>query len=634
MKKFFSFVAIAATMLMASCTKEVLVEVPAEDQAANIEEQSVIDRFHDGVGAIALTIASPSSLGTRAIGDYGTNYGEFNDGEAYEHTVETAVLVLFKGQGDNELAYTLHSAYELKNTSWDPQSSNNQVTKSGKIVQKIERGGLVDGDKLYALVILNKHNYFTVDADKHELKYGSEVLNTKPLEYCGTLLLDESNRNFAAQSFFMSNMPYTTTPGGSSAPTSTVKILYPVDNASIYPSETDALAGSAITTINVERALAKVEVTSSSNTFTTTDGQDSEGEVLGWFIDNTNPKTYAVRHSVEPVDAPYSTSAYGYLGYKSQFHETYRFVSEFPVVAGKNWYRTFWAVDQNYNTPATGLTTKAGTIVDNTIMSYDGAGNLVSGNLRPVGKYYYCTENTFDIKHQSVKNTTRVVVAVKFNNGHDFYTVTPGETGVIWNVDDLKANIISQYLNRVYPAQWLDEYINGSVVTNPASLFEVTVTPNTTNGTATASIALKTLSLTQLKDGKTVNGATDAWNNNYEQSWINTNISLKYYKDGVCYYAALIQHFGESETPWTATASMENNTTAAGVYGTSSADYLGRYGVVRNNWYKVKLTGIRTLGTPTVPTLDGDEPDDQVEKFIKVEINIMPWAIRYQETTL
>lgn len=624
--KIFGFVALA-TLALAGCKKSA---VEPEAALPGLEKE----------GFIKVQIAAPAQGGVNApgrIGENGDNYGDFNDGEAFEHTIETAVLVLFKGNPANdESTYTLHSAYELANTSWSMESSNPQVTKTGAIVTKIEQAGLGTNETFFALVLLNKHNYFTVNGT--DLYQGSTKLTGSTALTVGNLLLDETHRNFSAQSFFMTNMPYAQVGGGSNKPTGAVtKVLYPVNPESIYASETDAAAGAAVTTVNVERALAKVSVTANA-TSVTTDLNSYTGTVLGWFIDNTNPTTYVVRHSKEPVDGTYATSALGYLQYASTDHATYRFVAEAPVVPGTNFYRTFWAVDANYDAPAVGLTTEAGKIVDNTIMQYNPDGSLLSGRLRPVGSYYYTTENTFDIKHQSVNNTTRIVVAIQFNGGHDFYTVEPSqETGTIYNEDDVKNEVISQVLNRVTATQWLEEYINGAVVTDATSLFEVTVTPNVDGdgksvGTAKAEVALKALELAKLKAGKTVADAETAWNTQYSQDWVDTNIKISHYPDGVCYYAALIKHFGDFETPWTESLDMDNTTD--GVYGTNSNNFLGRYGIVRNNWYKVNITGVRTLGTSVVPPLTPDVPDDQVEKYIKVEINITPWVIRTQDVKL
>ena len=63
------------------------------------------------------------------------------------------------------------------------------------------------------------------------------------------------------------------------------------------------------------------------------------------------------------------------------------------------------------------------------------------------------------------------------------------------------------------------------------------------------------------------------------------------------------------------------------------ADYLGRWGVLRNNWYKLTVTGIRHIGKPE-PDEPGDEPDDEVDKYISVKIHVMPWTLRRQSGEL
>ena len=91
-----------------------------------------------------------------------------------------------------------------------------------------------------------------------------------------------------------------------------------------------------------------------------------------------------------------------------------------------------------------------------------------------------------------------------------------------------------------------------------------------------------------------------------------------FYKNNIMYYAATyIKHFGEHYTPLSETAQNPN--------------YLGRYGVVRNNWYDMNVTKVG-IGSPTVP---GDEGNlDEEESYINVEINILSWAKREQDVEL
>ena len=124
---------------------------------------------------------------------------------------------------------------------------------------------------------------------------------------------------------------------------------------------------------------------------------------------------------------------------------------------------------------------------------------------------------------------------------------------------------------------------------------------------------------------------------------------LSFYKDGVSYYNVRIQHFGDTETPWSAGgdyvfgggngvneiyfgASNEANLTARQI-AAGEQNFLGRYGVVRDNWYKLSVDKIGKIGTaePVDPsTTTPDTPDDEIENFISVHVHIVPWVLRSQ----
>ena len=95
------------------------------------------------------------------------------------------------------------------------------------------------------------------------------------------------------------------------------------------------------------------------------------------------------------------------------------------------------------------------------------------------------------------------------------------------------------------------------------------------------------------------------------------------YLDGVTYYIARIKHFNEL-TPWTAGEG----------YGTKNDKYLGRYGVLRNNWYDLSVTSISGLGYPDIPEVKPTVPDDENEQYINVEVKILSWAKRSQQIKL
>ena len=62
---------------------------------------------------------------------------------------------------------------------------------------------------------------------------------------------------------------------------------------------------------------------------------------------------------------------------------------------------------------------------------------------------------------------------------------------------------------------------------------------------------------------------------------------------------------------------------------------LGKYGVVRNNWYKLTLGLVKGPGTPWFPDIDnpgpGDpDPDDPIDTstgYLGITVEVAPWII-------
>ena len=102
-------------------------------------------------------------------------------------------------------------------------------------------------------------------------------------------------------------------------------------------------------------------------------------------------------------------------------------------------------------------------------------------------------------------------------------------------------------------------------------------------------------------------------------------VGIKTYENGVSYYIARIKHFGDDLTPW-----QEGNDT----YGENNLNWLGRYGVLRNNWYDLTIDKISGPGYPDVPEVKPNTPDDEDTKYINVSVKILDWAKRSQSVEL
>ena len=109
-----------------------------------------------------------------------------------------------------------------------------------------------------------------------------------------------------------------------------------------------------------------------------------------------------------------------------------------------------------------------------------------------------------------------------------------------------------------------------------------------------------------------------------------------YFKGGICYYPAYIRHFlaseHKTETQGFATEeTWKTNFASTGAY----ADYdLGRYGIVRNNWYKLTLKSLSAPGSPVVPTPDPDTLDDLTKLYVDCDVQILAWNVRNHDIDL
>ena len=98
------------------------------------------------------------------------------------------------------------------------------------------------------------------------------------------------------------------------------------------------------------------------------------------------------------------------------------------------------------------------------------------------------------------------------------------------------------------------------------------------------------------------------------------------YHEGYCYYVVPIRHFLDEEI----------EATFDPINGRYAPETLGRYGVVRNNYYTITVNDITTPGAAvTDPTVDpSTDPDDDTKYSINVNIEVLSWTVRNQSVNL
>lgn len=576
MKKSLLFSTVLAGLMLGSCSS-------SDDLAGGNTPAN-----QDGNGYVAFTINLPSQSGSSSRAN-----DVFNDGMAKEYSVHDATLILFNG-GATEGKSSFVEAHTLSTAPWQNvgTSDDNITTQSKKIVQKVTKS--ITNAK--ALVILNNNGTLSVGEDG-SLKVNNTNFTGNYAEFLAKTEATQ-NKTLTKDGFYMANAPLANGQGGSVDPTGTTVTTLTDLTGKIYDTEAEAKLGTPAE-VYVERGVVKVtlnkgEVAKADNG--TTDKVDFA--ISGWAIDNTNPTTYLVRSTKGFTD---------WMGYANANCTTnpYRFVGHTQIASGL--YRTYFAQDMNYDTDATGLQrVEEADFKD------------AYGDANP----QYCFENTFNVEHQNEDQTTLVAIKAKLNSGKDFYIVG-GDQTTLFDKTQLEKLIKNKFLS-------VEEgWVNANAKDETTSIGEDDLTL-TFDKDAAGEITLTgvTVKPEKLKDSPADLPA------NYLDDVKAAVGSVVCYKGGVSYYTVRIKHFGDDLTPW---KNGELGVKPGSVYpdGTKTAEnnWLGRYGVLRNNWYDITVEDVKGLGSATVPELTGTT-DDELESYIAVRINVLSWAKRTQGAIL
>ena len=552
----------------------------------------------------------------------GSNRGandSFEDGLASEYKVNKATLILF--QGANETDAEFHSAYELNVSMEDNEDTPNQITSTTKIVERVNNGDL-SGNKLYAMVILNGGTNVTVAADHLTATVYGKTLSSTGKEKIAALQNNKWNdatvnaTTFTSGGILMSNAPLATKKSGETG----IGINTLVDfSKAVYKTEAEAQASPA-TDIYVERAVGKVTVKSKEGTLAKPAGagatevhfKGSTGTIdyklVGWDLDLTNTESYFSRN----VDATWNNLR------SNDPSADFRFIGTTPVKTGVELYRTYFAKDPNYNWTATTFDASKFTKLakKHTI-------NTKFGDDAP----QYCLENTFNVDNQNQNQTTRVILKVKIGDGSDFYTFN-GDNTTLYKYDEALTRI-KQTILHVMKGK------DGYSSLTAAGITGVTVSAYDASTGIVKVTGFKAQKTTTPPAGGAPTVSTETFDDSSsEVSEVNTDLkTIAMYKGGMAYYPVRIKHFGDELTPWNKTETTAP--TPGTIYPTANAEknYLGRYGVVRNNWYEIAVSSIKGIGSSIIPD-PTKEPDDELYNYIAVRINVLSWAKRTQHEDL
>ena len=523
-----------------------------------------------GEAYASFTINLPTTRATRAT----EGEPSFAEGDAKEYEVKNGTILIF----DKDGKYVTSAQLGTMNP-WTPVKTDGVTTAA---ITTVKLSGVKVGGDYQALVLLNN------DVDATTSKVTLPTTGTPYATWSAEASNVNAEKYASTDGIFMANAPKYT--GTTTEPTTLVPI------ANVCASREEAQAKVA-TTVYVERGLAKVTMQNfTADGYTVAEGtyKGDKVEIKNWQLDVINKSTFPVHQTGD------LSTGFAAIWSTPRFYDG----------GNLSFKRVYWGVDPNYSgATLQNLTAckKAFTMIGKN----DIKGK--TGNDHP----QYCLENTFDLANMMQGQTTRVVFKAVYTpsalvdaTDKTFYKI--GNNTAIWTKDNLEKQIhtVAVTAMGITNADEQAKYV-----------VKLDATDNNISGEAGQHL-IKAENITFTGEGTSKVDQTVV-NTINDKLGLSADAGIATYLDGVTYYIARIKHFNEL-TPWKAGKG----------YGTANDKYLGRYGVLRNNWYDLSVTSISGLGYPDVPEVKPNMPDDENEQYINVEVKILDWAKRSQNIYL
>lgn len=529
-----------------------------------------------GVGYAIFTINLPSVSGTRAADAGGA---EMNEGTEEEYAVKSATALIFQKYGSDEGSYKFVESVTLPIDGWKDDPTDGITTTSKKLVAKLTN---VDTKNDYSVLILLNNNK-TGGGAKVELPTAGQSYN----DWNSKILTPSVTDLAASGDFYMANAPLK---GSADSPATLVSI----DKDKIYASEAEANkpTNDCAATVFVERGVAKMTV-AAPGTITvkdkaTTKPTKSQVTFSNWALDITNKKTYAV-HNIDGLSKDFPA-----------IWTTKRFT-------GTN-NRVYWGTDPNYNLAE----------LNTNDAKRKGEFNFItatSGINKTFTESAYCLENTFNLANMYQGQTTRVIFKATYTPKDDAGNPLAEQDGTFYTIGNM-TNILNEAALKTAVNTAATSVLPGCTVdytnlkTEGSHVITLTDIKDSTDKTLVADKDYSGKTGTEIV--KEINDKLGLKAGRPEEM-----VGINTYLKGVTYYIARVKHFG-SLTPWNSGES----------YGTDNGKYLGRYGMLRNNWYELTVGNVYGPGYPGVPPVDPNQPDDENEKYLSVSVKILSWAKR------
>lgn len=536
-----------------------------------------------GTAYASFKINLPTTSGTRADNPEEPKQGtpSFEYGTAAEYEVKNGTILIFDANTDQFV-----TSAELGTMNPWTDVKNDGVTTAA--IATVKLSGVTVKGNYKALVLLN--NDFDVTATTKKVKVKLPTASTDTYANWSQDVSKVNAVDYAkTDGIFMANAPMYN--GTTTEPTTLVDIK------GVYASKEEAQAKPA-TTIYVERGLAKVTMKDfKTEGYKVADGTytNAKVEIKNWQLDVTNNSTYPV-HQIGGLSS--ATTGFADIWKTDRFYDK----------TSTAFKRVYWGVDPNYNNADYQNLANCKTAFK-MIENKDVTG--AAGDANP----QYCLENTFDLDNMKQGQTTRVVFKAVFTpNGfttvQTFYKI--GNNTDIWKEADLKRQIKTVALN-----------VMGITTPEEQAKYDVDLSKGTNISGKAGQHLIETANITYSGEAASSQVTDDNVDKINKKLGLSAETGISTYLNGEAYYIARIKHFNEM-TPWTPGTG----------YGIDNDKFLGRYGVLRNNWYELSVNKVSGLGYPDVPEVKPTLPDDENDQYISVSVKILSWAKRSQKIDL
>lgn len=587
--KYFMFAGFAA--LMASCASDAPIMNEGGMPSEVVENESY-----------ALLNLSLNESGTRA-----GSPADADTSNPYEYNVQTGAVLVFKkadASVTSEDSYTyVRSATVAAN--WKDETQKVDLNREAYVTVSFPKGTFLaeenEDAEFYAMIVLNP----ATGASGFKYPNAGQTFGAwrKIAQTCD-FFLNMNNQKY---------MTFVSAPGTSSSTSKTFNVLRKIDKTAVKTNISELSTETALN-FYVHRVPAKITTllpsTNSDGVFTCEGGR-SDGATItlqGWTVDVTAKSSYPVQN----------LTGLGYDDFDKLSTDAPHMFTNFTDFP--SFRRANWAVTPNYDVATSSIL--ALPIGD---ANYDNAHYTTTTSVptdwseAPV----YVKENTMKATDQVEKRTTRVVIRAEFKL-KDATTastlILAGPTANEWKTkDEFMADVKDKAMVAIGETDETKVKVTPLMTTFPGKTYTLKQMCKIDNLKTSKEFTESEYNLVGERLGLT--NATTA------------NINL--YKDGVCYYVVRLRHFDNSEVPLTDEAGVAypNGVDATHPY---LDKHLGRYGVLRNNWYELTINSVRNIGSPNIPDPDNDPDDQPVDQseYLDFNIKMLNWSKRAQSADL